>query len=249
MRIELPEASPEIRPGRFFMLRRPEVPVPAIPRPFSVYRQFADGSLEFLIKVIGAGTRSLSEAREGSELIAVGPLGNGFDPFDAEGDPWVMLAGGIGSAPFYGGIEQALASGVPPEHLTMIYGAATESMLYDLDQFEALGARVLASTDDGSRGFHGNVLELLESEWEAGRIPERVRIATCGPEPMMNAVVNAADRRGLESWVSLETLMGCGVGICNGCAVRTRPDGACGDWPVRKCCVDGPVFPSAAIQL
>ena len=108
---------------------------------------------------------------------------------------------------------------------------------------------MLAATDDGSRGFHGNVVQHLEAEWEAGRIPEKVRLLACGPEPMMAAVARTAERRGLECWVSLETLMGCGVGICNGCAVETKPDGPMGDWPIAKCCVEGPVFPALAIHV
>jgi len=234
------------------MLRRTDGTSPCIPRPFSVYRQHADGSLEFLIKVMGQGTRALAASSPGTELLCVGPLGNGFPAFE-EDLPRVMLAGGIGSAPFYLAIQQALAGShgppVAPENLTLIYGGRHAGFLYDLEAFVELGVRVLAATDDGSSGFHGNVLDCLRKQWDVGEIPAAVHLLTCGPEPMMQAVAAEATSRQLDCWVSLETYMGCGVGICNGCNLNTRPDGPLGDWPVAKACVDGPVFPTGAIEL
>ena len=251
----MPEIElPPLRAARVFMLRRGDELSPAIPRPFSTYRQLEDGTIEFLIKVMGRGTRALAACRPGDSLVTIGPLGHGWNTLDGDGAPWVMIAGGIGSVPFYMGIEQALAgmdgrSPVRREDLTLIYGAATAGFLYDIDRFEALGVRTIAATDDGSRGFHGNVVEALAAEWETGTVPDEVRLLACGPEPMMEAVAKVAERRGLSCWLSLETMMGCGVGICNGCAVTTKPDGPLGEWPVAKCCVDGPVFAADAIVL
>ena len=241
---------PELRAGRFFMLRREDSLSPAIPRPFSIYRQTDDGNLEFLIKVSGQGTRALAEGVPGTRIVCVGPLGNGFPEFPS-GDPLVMIAGGIGSVPFYMAITQALqgthGAELPAEDLTMIYGGRTAGFLYDLEAFADLGVRLLAATDDGTQGFHGNVIDCLRHQWERGALPERVRLLTCGPEPMMAAVADVAQELDLECWLSFETYMGCGVGICNGCVVRTRPEGPMGDWPVAKCCVEGPVLSSAAV--
>ena len=185
--------------------------------------------------------------------MTVGPLGNGWPEIGPGSEPWVFVAGGIGSAPFYMAVEQALSGAFGPgpaaSEMTLIYGAQTAGLLYDLEAFQALGIRVLPATDDGSAGFEGNVVELLRHEQESGRIPRQVRVLTCGPDPMMEAVAQAAAQSGSPCWVSLETLMGCGVGICNGCAVATRPDSELGAWPVAKCCVDGPVFPAHAIEL
>lgn len=246
--------DPPLRAGRFFMLRREDALSPAIPRPFSVYREREGGVLEFLIKVIGPGTRALATSAVGTPLLTVGPLGVGWPCLDGEGAPWVMIGGGIGSAPFYMAIEQALrgmhgASAVPARDLTFLYGGRHAGFLYDLDEFTELGVRVLASTDDGSLGFHGNVVQCLEQQWERGDLPDQVRILTCGPEPMLRAVTKVAADRGLQCWLSLETLMGCGVGICNGCAVETVEGGALGEWPVAKCCVDGPVFAASDIRI
>jgi len=235
------------------MLRPLDREAPPIPRPFSLYRQLEDGDLEFLIKVMGPGTRALAETRPGERVQTVGPLGNGWPVVDPGPDPWLLVAGGIGVAPFLMGIEQAVAGtwgpALAPEQITLIYGAQTAALLYDLEAYEALGVRVLPATDDGSAGFSGNVVQALESEQAAGRLPAQLRILTCGPDPMMAAVARAAAATGSRCWVSLETMMGCGVGICNGCAVATRPESEIGDWPFAKCCVDGPVFAADSIEL
>jgi len=243
----------DLRASRFFMLRREDALSPSIPRPFSIYRQRGD-TLQFLIKIMGEGTRALAESHPGDLLRVIGPLGNGWPTLDGAGDPWVMLGGGVGSAPFLMGIEQALAGmdGAPPvpaDSVTYLFGAANKGLLYDLAAFEALGVRVGTATDDGSHGRRGNVLDLLRELWEQGTLPERVRLLACGPEPMLHAVAELAAERDLECWLSLETLMGCGVGICNGCPVATRPGGAFGDWGNAKCCVEGPVFRARDIDL
>jgi dihydroorotate dehydrogenase electron transfer subunit len=157
-----------------------------------------------------------------------------------------MLAGGVGSAPFPLAIEQARGDA---GRLTFLFGAASAGLLYDLAAFEELGARVFTATVDGSHGLRGNVLDLLKDLWARGELPEEVRLLACGPEPMLEAVAELAGERELRAWLSLETLMGCGVGICNGCPIPTRPEGPMGAWPNAKCCVEGPVFEARAIDL
>jgi dihydroorotate dehydrogenase electron transfer subunit len=249
-----PEAPiPPVRASRFFMLKRADGLSPMIPRPFSLYRQ-PGAELEFLIKVMGKGTRALSLLRPGDLVRAVGPLGNGWPTLDGDGPPWVLLAGGIGSAPFLLGIEQALAGmdGASPARIGeihMLYGAQTGGHLYDIERFQRLGVRVLSATMDGSVGYRGHVLGLLEEQWSQGALPREVRLLACGPERMLEAVEHLARERGLACWLSLETLMGCGVGICNGCPIPTLADGPLGSWPNAKCCVEGPVFSLDAVTL
>lgn len=246
LRLELDEPLPPLRAARFFMLRREDRLSPAIPRPFSLYRQVGR-ELQFLIKVMGPGTSALARADAGTPLRVIGPLGNGWPTLDGDGPPWVMLAGGIGSAPFYMAIEQALAGmdgarAARADQIAMLYGAARKGLLYDLERFRSLGVSIATCTDDGSHGFRGNVVQLLEDKWKQRELPSDVRILACGPERMLEAVERLAHERALPCWLSLETLMGCGVGICNGCPVPTRADGPLAAWPNAKCCVEGPVF-------
>lgn len=251
--VKAPSAMPSLRASRFFMLRRTDGSSPAIPRPFSIYRQDGD-RLTFLIKLMGRGTRALGAASIGEELTLIGPLGNGWPTLDGAGDPWVFLGGGVGAAPFPMAIEQALAGmdgaePAKPEEITYLLGAATGGLLYDFEALVESGVRVLAATDDGSFGFHGNVLQLLEELWEKEQLPRRVRLLACGPDPMLAAVERLAREHGLPCWLSLETMMGCGVGICNGCPVPTLPDGPMGEWSNAKCCVEGPVFNIDSISV
>ena len=243
----LPDPLEPLAAGRFFMLRRDDDLSPAIPRPFSVYRQAEDGSVEFLIKTLGRGTQALAQTRIGEEVRVIGPLGNGWPAWKANGKAKWFVGGGIGSAPFYMAIEQAIKAGVPADQITFVYGGRTKGFLYDLELFRELGVNVVAATDDGSEGFHGNVVQACESM--LADVSGQVEVFTCGPDPMMKAVVKFAQANQFESWISLESYMGCGVGICNGCAVGTSEDGPFGDWPVAKCCVDGPVFASSAVQF
>jgi dihydroorotate dehydrogenase electron transfer subunit len=151
-------------------------------------------------------------------------------------------------------IEQALAGmdGRTParrEDLHLLFGAATAGLLYDLAAFRAQGVGVHTATMDGSSGLKGNVLQLLDALQAKGTLPRQVRLLACGPETMLEAVADLARARDLECWLSLETLMGCGVGICNGCPIPTDPEGPRGDWPNAKCCVEGPVFEAREILL
>lgn len=253
LRVVTQTPVPPLRAARFFMLRREDALSPAIPRPFSIYRQ-EGRELWFLLKVMGRGTAALAACVPGTKLRVIGPLGNGWPALDGSGPPWVMLAGGIGSAPFYMAIEQALSGmdGTKPakkEQLVYLYGAARRGLLYDLEAFQGLGVRVAACTDDGSFGLKGNVLQLLSHLQRQGEIPAEVRLLACGPERMLEAVEAHARSKELPCWLSLETVMGCGVGICNGCPVPTVPEGPRGSWPNAKCCVEGPVFSVAEVAL
>jgi dihydroorotate dehydrogenase electron transfer subunit len=254
--VRAPFPLAQVRASRFFMLRGEDGLSPAIPRPFSLYLQRGRGGaeLEFLIKVMGKGTRALAASPVGSRLRLIGPLGNGWPALGAGDPPWVMVAGGVGSAPFPLAIEQALAGmdGEPPTgtgDLVLVFGAATHRMLYDLELFQSYGVRVFTATMDGSAGHRGTALDLLRTLWRRRELPEQVRLLACGPEPMLEATADLAREHDLDCWLSLETLMGCGVGICNGCPIPTNPEGPLGAWPNAKCCVEGPVFEARAIDL
>ena len=247
LELGLPEAWPRLRPGRFAMLAPADGRGPFIPRPFSIYSQPAPDRLDFLIQVLGPGTRALAALREGETCTATVPLGNGFEVQPPE-RPVVLVAGGVGSAPFLLYLEERAAAGAA-ERTWFFYGARSADRLYDRERFEAVGSPVRCSTEDGSLGFAGRVLDDLASALDRGGVPEEARFAACGPEGLLHAFAAFARERGLDAELSLETYMGCGVGVCNACPTPTDPEGPWGDWPWVKTCVDGPVMPLRAIRF
>ena len=103
-------------------------------------------------------------------------------------------------------------------------------------RFEELGADVYISSDDGSAGFKGNVIELIESVKPSGEM-----IYTCGPKVMLKSISKWAEERKIPIQVSMEERMACGIGACVGCAVKIRKTGE-SEWQNLKVCKDGPVF-------
>jgi len=134
--------------------------------------------------------------------------------------------------------------------VTLFYGARSGSELFYLDWFQARGVRLVLATEDGSAGDHGRVTAPLEHELRlagedlqfSGR---EVMIYACGPEPMLEAVAHVAARHGRALQVSVERVMGCGLGGCYSCVISVR-DGCDGQRYVRSC-IDGPVFAGADI--
>jgi dihydroorotate dehydrogenase electron transfer subunit len=152
-----------------------------------------------------------------------------------------MVAGGVGLAPF-ATLAEALAARCTPA--TLFYGGRRSADLFYVDFFERLGVRVVLATEDGSRGEHGRVTAPLERAFKAAGADRPVTLYVCGPTPMMAAVASLARRHGRRALVSLEQVMGCGLGGCYSCVVPVRTNGR--SHFVRSC-IDGPVFDSNAI--
>jgi dihydroorotate dehydrogenase electron transfer subunit len=153
-----------------------------------------------------------------------------------------MIAGGVGLAPFLTLAEALAARGTPS---TLFYGARRATELYYVDQFERIGVRTILSTEDGSRGVQGLVTAPLNEAILALDAGEAVKLYVCGPTPMMRAVSEIAALHGQACDVSLEQVMGCGLGGCYSCVVLARGHG---DAPhfVRSC-LEGPVFDARSI--
>ena len=228
--------SPPALPGQFYMLRGARSWPVLLARPFSLASWREEGRrLGFLVEVVGQGTRALEEMEEGKEVLLWGPLGNAFPP--ARGA--VLVAGGVGLAPFLLSLERG-----GPGPALVLFGGRTRERVASAALLPE-GTPLELATDDGSAGFHGTVVDLLERLLGEGRIHGDSHLQVCGPEPMMAAVAALAERAGLPCLVSLETRMGCGLGICAGCAVDLRP-GAKGYGGAEKvlACKAGPVFPA-----
>lgn len=214
-------------PGRFAMVEAPCRPDCVLLRPYSYFLAPSPERMSLLVKHAGKGTSALLAAGVGEPLAVLGPLGNAFP--EPEGALW-MLAGGVGAAPF-----GALASR-PGSRI--LFGARSAAESGFARALEEQGGRVELATDDGSAGFHGSVVALLEKRLGSER-PDSLFI--CGPGAMMAAAASVARRAGVRAFASLEARMGCGIGVCRGCAHQD----ASGGW--RCICVDGPVYPTETI--
>jgi dihydroorotate dehydrogenase electron transfer subunit len=256
LRLDCPEIAAAALPGQFVMLRIPDRHDPLLARPLAVYDSFpvADRPqhVDFVYLVHGKFTTALATLRPGTEVVLWGPLGNGFDPPVV--DHLLLVAGGIGQTALLALARERLgqaAYGAPPRpaprsrRVTFCWGAASGDRFGDVDDFRQAGCDVHLATLDGSAGIRGTVVDLLRSLFaDRGAAPRHV--ACCGPEPMMAAVTRWAEAVGAGCDVSLEAPMACGVGICFTCVARVRD--AAGGWDYRRTCVEGPVFPGAAIE-
>jgi dihydroorotate dehydrogenase electron transfer subunit len=230
LRLHAPEIATQANPGQFVMVRCGEETV--LPRPLSVHSTDGD-HLELLFAVRGAGTEWLSHLKKGENLKIFGPMGNGFTvPGIAKN--LVLVAGGIGIAPLCFLAEMAVWSGVD---VTLLIGASNARFIYPR-KYLPPDAKVVIATDDGSMGHKGLVTELLP-EFAAGAD----LIAACGPLPMYRYMAANMKKSGLKEKsveISLEMRMGCGLGVCYGCTIRTKNG-------LKQVCKDGPVFPLGEI--
>ena len=233
-------------PGQFVMLKTSRGMDPLLRRPFSIFEvlRHDDGSprgITILNKRIGKGTSLLYEAEAGARLECLGPLGRPFEPVDPPGEAW-MVAGGVGLAPFVTLAESLVSRGTPA---TLFYGARRAADLHCADIFDRLGVRMVFSTEDGSRGTRGFITAPLDAELTARPSGRPVRLYVCGPTPMMRAVASVAHTHRTPCDVSLEQVMGCGLGGCYSCVVPARDPG--GTPHHTRSCIDGPVFDATRI--
>ena len=208
-----------VRSGQFVDI---DIPGYYLRRPISVSDSLPDGVVLYY-KVVGEGTKVLSEMAPGAALELLLPLGNGFHPEKCAAEA-LLIGGGLGAAPLYLLAKELLAAG---KKATAVLGFNKADEICLVDELKALGVPVHIATMDGSVGTKGFVTDAI-----AAAKPAFDRFYTCGPLPMMKAVCAALSAPGE---VSLEERMGCGAGFCYGCSIET-PKGP------RRVCMDGPVF-------
>jgi len=194
-------------------------------RPISVC-DAREGELRIIYKAVGRGTGIMSGMQPGEKLDLLVGLGNGYD-MGKSGDRPLLIAGGVGVPPMYLLAEKLIESG---RTVTAALGFNTESDVFLADELEALGARVLVATADGSVGKKGFVTDLLPDL-------DYTFFYACGPEPMFRAVSKAVKTKGQYSF---EERMGCGFGACMGCSCETLAGS-------KRICRDGPVMESEEI--
>jgi dihydroorotate dehydrogenase electron transfer subunit len=205
---------------------------PLLRRAFSIMDAQGD-EFEVLFRVEGRGTRSLARAEVGEYLDILGPLGNGFSLAQATKSA-ILVGGGVGVPPMVFTARSLHERGIEAR---MLLGARSAADVLCENRFTSLQI----ATDDGSRGHHGRVGDLLEQALERG-LPDAV--FACGPYPMLRAIARICEARKVNCEVSLEENMPCGIGVCNGCVVPMRASEQVleGDdyGRFRRICVHGP---------
>ena len=189
-------------------------------RPISVC-DCENGTLRLIYKVVGKGTEYMSKLTSGAELDVLTGLGNGYNT-EVSGERPLLLGGGVGVPPMFMLAKELLAEG---KDVTVILGFNTENEVFYEEAFKALGARVLVTTADGSKGIKGFVTDAMDTI-------DYTYFYTCGPEPMLKAVYNKSVTSGQ---FSFEERMGCGFGACMGCSCKTN-------YGNKRICKDGPVL-------
>ena len=236
-----PEIAAATKPGQFVMVRPGHGSDPLLRRPFSVFEIIRSGNriegLSLLSKRIGVTTRLLYDAVYGDVISCLGPLGRPFEPVSSPAEAW-MVAGGVGLAPFATLTEALQERGTKT---TLFYGARTGAELFYLDWFASRDVRVVLSTEDGSTGERGRVTGPLEHALR--ETDAEVMIYACGPEKMLEAVSRVAGKYERAAQVSVERVMGCGMGGCYSCVIPVHETGG-GHHFVRSC-LAGPVFTAA----
>lgn len=233
--MECPEISRIVQPGQFVNVRIPDgSPGTLLRRPFSISRVDGD-RFELLFNVVGAGTRSMASRRPGDQVDVLGPLGTPFGTGTGFATA-IIVGGGLGVAPLPFLREVLRSRGAAVE---TILGARSSSLVVRRHLPDAFVA-----TDDGSEGWKGTVVDLLEDRL-GNRVPDRAKIFACGPTPMLKALGAMAVRRGIECELSLEGDMACGIGICQGCPVERVG----GKRKYALVCTEGPTFHAQDVVL
>jgi dihydroorotate dehydrogenase electron transfer subunit len=238
-----PGVAADAAPGQFVMVKTAPGLDPLLRRPFSIFEILRDAGgtpigISILNKRVGVGTSLLYDAQPGARIDCLGPLGKPFVPVAPPAHAW-MVAGGVGLAPFATLAQGLAARGTT---MTLFYGGRSAGDLFFESLFTDLGATLIITTEDGSRGERGRVTLPLDRALQTRATDDPVTLYACGPTPMMRAVADLGAKYARQTFVSLEPVMGCGMGGCYSCVVRvTRPGGT----HLVRSCIEGPVFDAA----
>lgn len=224
MTLDAGELSELPEPGTFFNVTVPDS-IHILKRPISVFSADRENlRLDFIYKVMGAGTELLSKMKEGETIQVMGPLGTGFPIQEATGRI-LLIGGGVGVPPLYELGSRLKAQGFP---VISVLGFRDKESVFSEEDFKKLGETIIC-TDDGSWGYHGLVTQAVKDL----NIDFDV-VYGCGPRLMLKAV-DEAWRDTKKGWLSFEERMACGIGACYGCMTETKEG-------LKRVCKDGPVF-------
>jgi dihydroorotate dehydrogenase electron transfer subunit len=242
-----PAIAEAAAPGQFVMIKAAGCVDPLLRRPFSVFEILRDANgratgLTIFSKRIGPSTAQIYDARAGQRMACLGPLGRSFTIVEPPTEAW-MIAGGVGLAPFATLAESLRARKVKT---VLFYGARRAGELFYLDFFRDRDVEPVLTTEDGSLGESGRVTGPLERRLTSRPTSAPVMMYACGPEGMLAATARIAMKYSRPCQVSVERVMGCGLGGCYSCVVPMR--GEDGRFHHVRSCLAGPVLPAEQIR-
>ncbi len=241
-----PELARDYRPGRFLQLKTGDAST-LLRRPFSLSRVVGDDVI-LLYRIVGSGTEWMRARRPGDRLDLMGPLGTAFDlrPLAAR---TLLVGGGLGIAPLLG-LSEALRREGATGPIEALFGVRSAGDVFGPALTEGVeGLEWRLATDDGTEGFRGHAVQLLEARLDElaadGLSGDDLAIYAAGPEPMLESAAKLCLARGLDLQVSMEAHMACGVGACRACGIvpwadESRIHG--------RVCKEGPVFDARDIR-
>ena len=207
-----------------------------LPRPISICEiDKAANCLRVVYRVVGKGTDEFSKMVKGDKIPVVGPLGNGFT---LKGGKAVLIGGGIGIPPMLE-LAKSLNS---KENVSVVLGYR-DNDLFLKDEFEPY-ANVYVSTEDGSVGTKGNVIDAIKENGLDADV-----LYSCGPIPMLRGVKAYAKEKGIEAQISMEEKMACGIGACLGCVCKSKDIDEHSKGHNKRISKDGPGFNAEDIEI
>ncbi|HEX2945768.1 MAG TPA: dihydroorotate dehydrogenase electron transfer subunit [Clostridia bacterium] len=237
LKVESEYISSRAQPGQFVDIKCCEGTDALLRRPISVCTvDRKNGTYDLVFQKKGRGTELLARKKPGERLDVIGPLGKGFD-LDIRYGRIAVIGGGIGIFPLLFVLNESRAV-VKRAYL----GFRSAELVVMEKEFRASSVSLEIATDDGSRGTHGFVTDLLKNDLLSEHFD---MIYACGPLPMLRKTAQIAEENSSACEVSMEQRMGCGFGTCLVCACKTHT-GENG-WQYSHVCKDGPVLNSRDI--
>lgn len=228
---DCPELARKAQPGQFVELKLTDSAEPFLRRPISIFDSDGQRTFTLLVRTVGRGTEYMTRWTAGTEVDVLGPLGKGFF-WEKDCESCIIVGGGIGLAPL-----NYLAR-------TLVREGKRVRLLFSPKR----DAQLLESLPEKEN------LEIFCAENRAGVCPalEDLRkeaadcIFCCGPEGMLETVGEYAVANNIPCQLSMERRMGCGFGICVGCAIAIRTENGV---VYKKVCKDGPVFRAEEVSF
>ena len=228
IRFSSSDPLPTLLPGQFVNIEIKDSSDIFLRRPFSVFdADYAQNIFSIIVKILGRGSKKLTEIRKGESLSFILPLGKGFT-FPKSNDRILLVGGGSGVAPM---LFLAKKSGLKKENVNLLLGAKTIEDHVNVDDYARYG-NLFFTTEDGSLGEKGFV---TQHSVFTNKLADYDKIYACGPDAMMKAIASEAKKANVFCEVSLENLMACGFGVCLCCIEPTVKGNLC-------VCTEGPVF-------